>query len=226
MLTIVEGETLRHVHRRRVSAGVALVLGAWCAAAVLLLGSTASFAAFQCTPDLQGAMDEPGQKDLTEFCIDPAAAVPFDFVVSWNWDEPGFSGNNSGDACALFDTDMDGNANFALCVTVKGAPSALDSVRRFSCANDRPARCTSSVELPAGNSTCTAAAVSNSNPFDGGSDTVATCSVDLDDFGGAEVANLLDACSYPSQQPNSDPSDCIITKQCSTAAQCDDDNPC
>src|SRR2546430_8097883 len=144
MLTIVEGETLRHVHRRRVSAGVALVLGAWCAAAVLLLGSTASFAAFQCTPDLQGAMDEPGQKDLTEFCIDPAAAVPFDFVVSWNWDEPGFSGNNSGDACALFDTDMDGNANFALCVTVKGDPSALDSVRRFSCANDRPDRCTSS----------------------------------------------------------------------------------
>src|SRR5213083_2633153 len=120
MLTIV------HVHRRRVSARLALAFGIWCAAAAILLGvaasPTPSLAAVQCTPDLQGAMDEPGQKDLTRFCFDPVA-------------------------CALFDTDMDGNANFALCVTVKGDPSALDSVRRFSCANDRPDRCTSSVLL-------------------------------------------------------------------------------
>src|SRR5947208_541323 len=230
MLTIVEREALRHVHRHRVSARLALALGIWCAVAAILLGvaasPTPSLAAVQCTPDLQGAMDEPGQKDLTEFCIAPTAAAPFDFVVSWNWDDTVFSGNNSGDACALFDTDMDGNANFALCVTVKGNPAALDSIRRFSCADDRPDRCTNAVQLPAGGSTCTAAVVSNSNPFDGGPDTVATCSIDLSDFGGAGIANLLDACSYPSQQPNSDPSDCIVTKQCTTAAECSDDNPC
>src|SRR2546428_7583813 len=137
-------------------------------------------------------MGVPWLKHLTEFPLRPVTAAPFDFVVIWSWDDVDFGGTNSGDACALFDTDMDGNANFALCVTVKGDPSALASVRRFSCANDRPDRCTSSVLLPTGSSTCTAAAVSNSNPFDGGSDTVATCSVDLDDFGGAEVANLLD----------------------------------
>src|SRR5690349_14467438 len=100
MFTIVEREALRHARRRRPPARLALALGTWCAAAAILLDPARSFAAFRCTPDLQGAMDEPGQKDLTEFCLDPAAAVPFDFVVSWSWDEPGFPGNNSGDACA------------------------------------------------------------------------------------------------------------------------------
>ena len=33
----------------------------------------------------------------------------------------------------------------------------------------------------------------------------------LADFGGATTAVLLDVCTYPSQEPNSDPSDCVIT---------------
>src|SRR5262245_14771749 len=141
----VTREAFRHVHRRpsgRPRFSALAALGTWCAAVAMLVGATAtpttSFAAFRCTADLQGAMDEPGQKDLTEFCIDPAAAAGFDFVVTWNWDDMDFSGNNSGDSCALFDTDMDGDANFALCITVKGNPAALDSVRWFSCADDRP----------------------------------------------------------------------------------------
>src|SRR5206468_3923759 len=38
---------------------------------------------------------------------------------------------------------------------------------------------------------------------------------------------LIDVCSYPSQSPNSNPSDCVITPpNCSTDADCDDHNPC
>src|SRR5262245_24999999 len=143
------------VHRRGRS-GASMALATWCVAVAMFIGvignPAAASATLQCTPDGQGAMDEPGQKDLTEFCIDPTAAAGFDFVVAWSWDDVDFSGNNSGDACALFDTDMDGDANFALCVTVKGNPAALDSVRRFSCANDRPDRCTNAMQLPAGGS--------------------------------------------------------------------------
>src|SRR5437667_373174 len=139
MLTIV------HVHRRRVSARLALAFGIWCAAAAILLGvaasPTPSLAAVQCTSDLQGAMDEPGQKDLTRFCFDSVASAPFDFVVSRNSDNATLAGSNTGAARALFDTDMDGTANFALFSAVEGDPSALDSVRRFSCGDDRPDRC-------------------------------------------------------------------------------------
>src|SRR5437867_12694064 len=89
-------------------------LGTWCAAVAMLVGAagspTTSSAAVRCTPDLQGAMDEPGQKDLTGFCIDSVTAAPSDFVVSWNWDDVAFWCRNSGHACALCDTDMDGIA--------------------------------------------------------------------------------------------------------------------
>ena len=41
---------------------------------------------------------------------------------------------------------------------------------------------------------------------------------------------LIDVCSFPSEQPNSDPSDCIVTRQCSknnpNDPACDDQNPC
>src|SRR5437660_9867756 len=38
---------------------------------------------------------------------------------------------------------------------------------------------------------------------------------------------LIDVCSTPSQSPNSNPSDCVISPpNCSTDADCDDHNPC
>jgi hypothetical protein len=94
-----------------------------------------SEAAFQCTEDLQGVDDQPGQKDLTRMCrglaTDIASCSGVDaFAIRWNWDDTGFSGNNTGDACALFDTDGDGNANFALCVTVTGDPAHHRGRRR------------------------------------------------------------------------------------------------
>ena len=41
-------------------------------------------------------------------------------------------------------------------------------------------------------------------------DTVATADIQLADFGNPADAFLLNVCSYPSGEPNSDPSDCVF----------------
>src|SRR5206468_2347136 len=73
---------------------------------------------------------------------------------------------------------------------------------------------TDGICMPSGNTTCSAV-VNGTDPFPAGesspNDAVATCSVDLGDFGSAgSTATLIDACSYPSESPNSDPSDCVL----------------
>ena len=67
---------------------------------VLLLGAAPVGA--QCTTDVDGNDDEPGQKDMSEFCFE--GALPGGFSLSWNLDDTQWSGNNTGDACALFDS--------------------------------------------------------------------------------------------------------------------------
>ena len=53
--------------------------------------------------------------------------------------------------------------------------------------------------------------IDNSDPWHSGqTDTVAVCHVDLADVGGAPSSKLVNTCSYPSEQPNSDPSDCVL----------------
>ena len=41
-------------------------------------------------------------------------------------------------------------------------------------------------------------------------DTVATADIELSDFGDPALAKLINVCSYPSREPNSDPSDCVF----------------
>src|SRR5687768_14543444 len=76
-------------------------------------------AAQLCTNDQQGFDDEPGQKDLTKFCEGPVCGATAN-LYGWNFDDTNWSGANTGDACVLFDTDQDGNANRAVCVTIVG----------------------------------------------------------------------------------------------------------
>jgi hypothetical protein len=242
--------------------GKALLLG------LFLFTLTASPAAAQpppvftgCQNDVQGANDEPGQKDLTRFCV-AAGNGPFQLFTQWDWDLIALSGGNTGDACTLYDTDGDGNANVAVCVTIRdhGEPATLGAVRLFTCNDTRPDRCAGGVQVggnqcvggtnpgapcsvesdclgggtcmpgPGKNTTCTVSQEPN-DPFPAGDaypqDTVATCSVDLDDFGAAgTTARLIDACSFPSEQPGSDPSDCVLFQECTTATNCDDGNAC
>src|SRR5215475_14627585 len=224
----------------------ALTCLALCSLFFLLFGLIAvapSEAALSCTLDAQGADDEPGQKDLTQFCQGAAGDIPGlscsgvnAFTVRWSWDDTGFSGNNTGDACALFGPSG-GNASFALCVTITGDPAtqAAQSPRLYSCSAGRADRCTNAVAVSSFASTCSVGVAPD--PFGGnhqchgngcdGSDAAAACCIQPSDVGANVV--ILDVCSYPSQQPNSDPSDCIIhttEPECTTNTDCDDGNPC
>ena len=84
--------------------------------------------------DLNGANDEPGQKDLTRMgrYDDPAGFLD----IFWSWDE-GTTGNNTLDACALFDSNGDGNVNYAICGTAKEDGGVMKQVstspKAYSC---------------------------------------------------------------------------------------------
>jgi hypothetical protein len=173
---------------------------------------------FTFVEDDQGANDEPGQKDLT------AQASAFDgaiFYSAWKWDDTSWSGKNTGDACSLFDTDGDGFVNYAVCVTVGQSPAVELSTRVYSCGDARADRCTNPIVLLGTESTtdwCSVApATATFPPPPTGGDLQATCNIsqiatDLSLTGSGLVGgNLLNTCSYPSEQPNSDPSDCVLT---------------
>ena len=158
--------------------------------------------------------DQPGQKDLSA----QAVATPSlgDLWVAWKWDVTSLSGGNTGDACALFDTNTNSKVNFAVCVTIEGNPAvqAASSPRVYTCGDGKVDRCTSTyTQVTPISTACSVnqAGVSNTDPFHSGqTDTTAVCHVALSDVGGAGTANLVNTCSYPSQQPTSDPSDCVL----------------
>jgi large repetitive protein len=160
--------------------------------------------------DEQGANDEPGQKDLTKLWLWPLSGSTL--KVGWNWDDTAWSGNNTGDACALFDVDDDTFADFAVCVTVDGNPATQvdDSPRVYTCTPEKSTtKCFGATLVPNAQTTCDVDQTST-NPFDSSEDTTALCRIDLGDVGGADEAQLTNVCSYPSQIPNSDPSDCVL----------------
>lgn len=176
-----------------------------------------------CVDDADGANDEPGQKDLTRGCIETASRDPVH--VSWNWDITGLSGNNSADGCALFDTDLNGLADYAVCNSLRGTPPVQVPTYPvlYTCNDTRADRCASGVETPITyGSTCSI--INNStdwpydDPFTTGDDypydTVSDCYIALGDVGfPVYPVNLLDVCSFPSLQENSDPSDCVIRSE-------------
>lgn len=186
-----------------------------------LIPSQLARAATECNSDSQGANDVPGQKDLTYLCVDDAP-VDDKITASWQWDDLDWSGNNSGDACALFDTDGDGKANTALCVVINGSPASLTQFLTYTCGDASESRCTSpNTSSPSTLSDCDIDS-NGIQPFAAGSasplDTIAHCSIDLNEVGGVN-AEIIDVCSYPSQQPNSAPSDCIFTRTTTPPAQ-------
>jgi len=187
---------------------------AFAASAVSAL-TTANPPSFSFVSDESGANDLPGQKDLTAHAIANSSTAGA-FWVAWKWDDTSWSGNNTGDACALFDTDGDGKVNSAICVTVGGKPLAsqqANSPRVYTCGDTKVDRCTTPITLVSPiQSACSvnpaATPTYPNNPS--GNDTQATCHVWLADLGVTTAAALINTCSYPSQQPNSDPSDCVL----------------
>jgi hypothetical protein len=170
--------------------------------------SSISDPGFSFTADVQGANDQPNQKDLTAHAT---YLTLTDLYVGWKWDDTGLSGTNTGDACALFTTDSNGNVDGALCVTIAGAAATWQSTRVYTCGDTKNDRCTSPIaQVPNIGSKCSVSDHATAT-FGSGTDTQATCKVALADFQGT-VSNttMLNTCSYPSQQPNSAPNDCVL----------------
>lgn len=187
------------------------------------LAVRAAFVTTDCYNDADGANDEPGQKDLTKGCIESASREPVH--VTWNWDITEGPGNNSADGCALFDTNLNGYADYAVCNSWKNTPPIQDTgfPKLYSCKDTRADRCAGGLAKPITyGSTCKIvsgnSAFPYNDPFAAGDfyplDTVSECNIALGDVDfPLYPVNLLNVCSFPSSEPNSDPSDCVITSE-------------
>jgi hypothetical protein len=184
----------------------------------------------QTTTDTKGADSLGGQRDLNQMMVDNTPA-PGRIAVAWQWDDTSFGGG-AGDACGHFDTDADGNANIAVCVTTSGRPPTAGTVTVYTCTDTAPT-CQSGSLKPAPYATnVTVSVAMNSDPFGVPSsptytpahvtgntcgdnpgcytaDTVANLSVSLSDLGAA-TARLTNVCSYNSLPSFNNPQDCIV----------------
>jgi hypothetical protein len=90
-----------------------------------------------------------------------------DANLTWTWDDIAWTGANTGDGCALYDTDDDGKANFALCTSVTGDPAAQEagSPKFYSCDDTKVLNCGGATVQASATSSC--AVTSVSDPFSG-----------------------------------------------------------
>ena len=183
--------------------------------------------------------DDPtsgAQTDLSAMSVDAGLTA---VGLTWNWDDTDFGsfGGNTGDACALVDTNNNGLADYAFCVQVDGTSATQTANALYSCNDTSAFRCFGSeAESFSAGTTSSASVVADSDPFRtfaahqdlndcdantnatiatnalgcNRADTVANVTLQLSDVGGAGVAKLLNVCSYPSGQPNSNHSDCVV----------------
>ena len=193
----------------------------------------------QTVADDAGPDDLGGQKDLSFLTIDYGLPGSSRIVTTWGWDDTAWTGGNTGDACTLFDVNSDGDADYSLCVTIGGSPAVYQSTRMYRCGpapaffGARSDRCSQptlvttpaitssgSLTTPSHNSDPFAAVAAHGQGNTCGSktgsfpcvadDTVAALVVQLSDINN-QAAKLINICSYPSQEPNSNPSDCVVT---------------
>jgi hypothetical protein len=186
---------------------------------IFVVAVSAVSAAYEYSLDEQGPDDEPGQKDLNQLATEDAPTPPVDYQVQIWWDQSGWNGSNTGDACIMIDTNGNDLADWALCETVHNDPAEHLDTNLYQCLHDsRVDRCGGPEAVLTFTSTCTATTLVGADPFHPGEDdAVATCYFDFDDLGGATEFEVTDVCSFPSQEPNSDPSDCIFTPTDPTA---------
>jgi hypothetical protein len=184
---------------------------------------TPSFVSPTC--DDGGANDiNSSQVDLN--CFNRADNVADRIHVKWTWDDINAwsGGGSTGDACALIDTDNDGNANVAVCARIQndaqgnivqiGGPDAVDV---YVCNDTKTDRCAKQTTLLSntdnGDTKCNISTVGNGFPTgDDGADIEALCEIDRTMPGLPAITNfdLLNVCSFPSGEPNSNPFDCVV----------------
>ena len=174
--------------------------------------------------DDQGANDTPAQSDLNAFTR--ADNVSGKIGVEWVWDDiNSWTGSGqTGDACALFDTDNDGKANSAVCVRItnpNGDPNViaqLDSPASplvYTCGDNKTDRCAQPANpAPLAGTHCEVEKIPGETFFtagEDGADVLAACSIPFAAISATASPNLLNVCSFPSGSPNSNPFDCVVT---------------
>jgi hypothetical protein len=193
-------------------------------------GSTPVFAGDTC--DDEGPNDEPGQVDMNCFSRADNVAGRLWLRMSWDEEDAWTGTGQTGDACALLDTDNNSKANYAFCARIanpEGNGSVINLVARvlYKCkdvANSGEIdRCASKTQEQALDvtSVCTVGFVDEyftgppdfPEAGDDGGDTRAECNLKLSDLGNFTDIDLLNVCSFPSGSPNSNPFDCVLTPQ-------------
>ena len=115
------------------------------------IGSPASAAipaSFFVVKDQNGPNDQPGQVDLSELGRD-TTTDPSRYDLFWSWDSTGLwtGTGQTGDACALFDYDGDGNVDAVICGEVHNPnadPSKVVQTFKpfaFRCVDSKNDRC-------------------------------------------------------------------------------------
>jgi hypothetical protein len=184
------------------------------------------------TCDDGGANDiNSAQVDLN--CFNRADNVAGKVHVKWSWDDINAWGGSgaSGDACALIDTDNDGNVNLAVCARITNAADGsivqiggAGSADVYICTDSKVDRCAKQVTpltsaADKKTTTCTIASpVADGFPGagDDGFDVEATCAIDktmpITQPGDPAPTgfDLVNVCSFPSGEPNSNPFDCVV----------------
>ena len=174
-------------------------------------------------PDDAGVNDVPAQSDLNAFTR--ADNVSGKIGVKWVWDDiNSWTGSGqTGDACALFDTDNDGKANAAVCVRINNPGGNPDvtaqlspgSPLNYTCGDSKQDRCASPVRPVATTGiVCEVEKLAGETFFTAGddnADVLAACSIPLSAISAQTVPNLINVCSFPSGSPQSNPFDCVVT---------------
>jgi uncharacterized repeat protein (TIGR01451 family) len=166
------------------------------------------------------------QRDLTRLGVDDSHAG-FRWIT-WSWDSTNvFNGGNTGDGCAYFDTDSDGNANYIVCAQITNSGAQVRTTNNtpgvYACTSDnQPDKCnpanvvaSSGVDmLTFGGNTDTASndLRTNTDPFVGGDDAPddVTIVFSIPTSFLPATAQLLNVCSRSSGTITSDSADCIF----------------
>lgn len=169
-----------------------------------------------CAEDVDGCDDEPGQRDSKHACVASnfASVQPADTIyLRFDFDDTEFTGANTGDGCWLLDTDEDLNVDMALCFTLAGTPATLDpaDVHLYDCNDSMADRCAGSTVVPSATPLCLLDGdAPDATSCAASPDASVECSLPLADIGWLSGQTiLLGACTYPSEIPNSAPSDCV-----------------
>ncbi len=186
-----------------------------------------------------GADDQNGgtQLDANFLIVDygPPSPPPTEWFIAWGWDDTSFSGSNSVDGCALFDSqaDADGNIDYALCVSVEDKAGVTEyTTKAYVCSNKASDKCTEpQVDITTPVSICNVSFSVPIDPFGNATseyydpahvaslcngtdcvtqDTLASCTASYSDFPNSKLVNV---CMFPSGQSNSNPSDCVFAVQ-------------